>query len=261
MTDQRAIDLSVDVDGTPEEVWEAIATGPGVSSWFIPTRIEGRAGGEVAMDFGGYGTETGSVTAWEPHRRFVYATGGERPLAYEWLVEARDGGRCTVRLVNSGFGAGEEWDGDFDGMSGGWRIFLESLRLHLAHFRGRQARATVPTVVLAGPNQRAWASLCTALGIAEDLTPGQRLVTSGDAPPLSGTVVRADRSATTSVVHVLLDGEQGKGFIAAEGGGDQVACSLYLYRYDEPSGPADPWTPWLTDRFPPMDAPLPGSSA
>ena len=50
MTDQRAIDLSVDVDGTAEEVWEAIATGPGVSSWFIPTRIEGRPGGEVAMD-------------------------------------------------------------------------------------------------------------------------------------------------------------------------------------------------------------------
>ena len=29
---------------------------------------------------------------------------------FGWLVEAADGGSCIVRLVNSGFGSGGQWD-------------------------------------------------------------------------------------------------------------------------------------------------------
>ena len=45
---RRSVQVEVEVPGTPEEVWQAIATGPGISSWFVPTRSEerGRAGGE-----------------------------------------------------------------------------------------------------------------------------------------------------------------------------------------------------------------------
>ena len=35
--------------GTPEEVWQAIATGPGISSWFVPTEFEERDGKPVAV--------------------------------------------------------------------------------------------------------------------------------------------------------------------------------------------------------------------
>ena len=42
---RRWVQSEVEVPGTPEEVWDAIATGPGVSSWFFPTEIEGREGG------------------------------------------------------------------------------------------------------------------------------------------------------------------------------------------------------------------------
>ena len=195
MSDSRSIDLSVEVPGTPEEVWETIATGPGITSWFIPMEIDGRVGGEVTMDFGDFGMEKATVTAWEPPSRVVFESGGERPLAYEWLVEARDGGTCVVRLVNSGFGAGEEWDADFDGMTGGWKIFLESLRLQLTHFRGRRARLVIPTVMLAGPNQVAWSQLCEAVGIGEDLSTGDRLATRGDGvPELAGTVAGTIRN-------------------------------------------------------------------
>ena len=34
---RRSVTVEVEVPGTPEEVWQAIATGPGVSSWFVPT--------------------------------------------------------------------------------------------------------------------------------------------------------------------------------------------------------------------------------
>ena len=35
---RRSVQVEVEVPGTPEEVWQAIATGPGVSSWFVPSR-------------------------------------------------------------------------------------------------------------------------------------------------------------------------------------------------------------------------------
>lgn len=34
---RRSVEVEVEVPDTPEEVWQAIATGPGVSSWFVPT--------------------------------------------------------------------------------------------------------------------------------------------------------------------------------------------------------------------------------
>ena len=37
---RRSIQVEVEVPGTPEEVWQAIATGPGISSWFVPTEFE-----------------------------------------------------------------------------------------------------------------------------------------------------------------------------------------------------------------------------
>ena len=56
-------------------------------------------------------TVPGRVAAWEPPHRVLFAGAeGDEGLAFEWLVEARAGGSCVVRLVNSGFGSGAEWD-------------------------------------------------------------------------------------------------------------------------------------------------------
>ena len=44
MTDERSIELEIEVPGTPEEVWRAIATGPGISSWYVPHRVEEHEG-------------------------------------------------------------------------------------------------------------------------------------------------------------------------------------------------------------------------
>lgn len=259
-SETRTIDLAVAVPGTPKEVWDAIASGPGISSWFVPHTVDGRVGGQVTMNFGSYGTHTAVVTAWEPPRRIVIESGGDRPLAYEWLVEARDGGTCIVRLVNSGFGAGEDWDGDFDGMTDGWTIFLESLRLQLTHFRGSRAEAAVPTVMVPGPHAAAWATLCDALGIGTAFGAGDRLVTGGDGvPALAGNVATTiTLPRTTAYLLVLDEPVPGTAFVTAEGDGDQVAASAYLYLYG-PGGreAATEWSSWLTSRFP-APAPVTG---
>src|SRR5690606_2890190 len=90
---------------------------------------------------------------------------GAGGMAFEWLVEARDGGGCVVRLVNSGFGSGADWDAQYDGMAEGWKLFLFNLQLHLEHFRGRTATPMLPMASWPGPRERTWADLTGALGI------------------------------------------------------------------------------------------------
>ena len=100
---RRSIELEVEVPGTPEQVWEAIATGPGITAWFVPAEVDEREGGSVALDIMGNGmAPSGVVTAWDPPRRFVYEEDGpfgpDSPrLATEWLVEARSARRQRIR--------------------------------------------------------------------------------------------------------------------------------------------------------------------
>lgn len=254
----RVIDLSVEVPGTPEEVWEAVATGPGITSWFIPHELEEREGGEIAMDFGSFGVEKATVTAWEPPHRAVFAGGPEgRVLAYEWTVEARDGGSCVVRLVNSGFGPGEDWDADYDGMSLGWRLFLANLRLHRTHFAGRRARSIVPMGMTPGPHDTAWQQVCASLGVPVGLAAGDAFATSAPgAPALTGRVdeVLAVPGRLTAYVVVTQEPAPGTGILAVEGAGEQVMVSFYQYRYGPDAAPPahvdDDWTPWFAAHHP-----------
>jgi uncharacterized protein YndB with AHSA1/START domain len=254
---ERVIDLSVDVPGNPEQVWDAIATGPGITSWFIPHEVEERQGGTVRKDFGpGIGQVTGTVTSWEPPSRVVFDGEGDGALAHEWLVEARDGSSCVVRLVVSGFGSGADWDAQYDGLSSGWQIFLHNLRLYLTHFAGQHGRAIIPTKVTAGPKEAAFARLCAAVGLPADLREGDRLQAAGPGvPALSGTVedVVVTDSAHTYFL-VIEDPAPGTAFLAAEGTDDAVMISFYLYLFGEAGAAVkDEWTALLAERFPPPE--------
>ena len=85
----------ITLDATPEQVWEAIATGPGIDAWFMGrNRVEPREGGTTSMAIGEH-TEEATVTAWEPPRRFAYRAGSPEAaefMAFEWLVQGRDDG-------------------------------------------------------------------------------------------------------------------------------------------------------------------------
>ena len=70
---RRSVQVEVEVPGTPEEVWQVIATGPGISSWFVPAKFEERDGRPVAvtMNFGPGMESRAAVTAWDPPRMFA----------------------------------------------------------------------------------------------------------------------------------------------------------------------------------------------
>ena len=90
---RRSVQVEVEVPGTPEEVWQAIATGPGISSWFVPAEFEDRDGEPWAVQttFGPGSEARAGVTAWEPPRSDAGRGGrgvrreGERDHRAEWV--------------------------------------------------------------------------------------------------------------------------------------------------------------------------------
>jgi uncharacterized protein YndB with AHSA1/START domain len=167
--------FSVEVPGTPEQVWAAIATADGISSWFLPTDVEEREGGAIVVHMGETDSP-GIITGWDPPHRLEYAepewaalTGQDvdsvTPLVSEFLVEAQSGGTCVVRVVSSAFGTGADWEQEFmTDMEKNWVPFFENLRFYLAHFPGQRATTLEVAVDLAGPAGPVLEAMREALG-------------------------------------------------------------------------------------------------
>ncbi|MGH9038518.1 MAG: SRPBCC family protein [Acidimicrobiia bacterium] len=167
--------FSVEVPGTPEQVWAAIATADGISSWFLPTDVEEREGGAIVVHMGETDSP-GIITGWDPPNRLEYAepewatlsghdADSVTPLVSEFLVEAQSGGTCVVRVVSSAFGTGADWEQEFmTDMEKNWVPFFENLRFYLAHFPGRRATTLEVAADLAGPAGAVLAAMREALG-------------------------------------------------------------------------------------------------
>src|ERR1051325_2293488 len=115
---RRSISVEVEVPGTPEAVWQAIATGPGISAWFVPTEVEEREGGAVRSSFGPGMDSLSRITTWDPPHRFVADSrddlGPDDPtVATEWTVEAKAGGTCIVRVTHAWFLDDDRWDAQY----------------------------------------------------------------------------------------------------------------------------------------------------
>lgn len=259
--DERAIDLEIEVPGTPEQVWEAIATGPGISAWMHPTQVEERAGGRFSFDMGFGPNGTGVVAAWEPPHRFVqeveWKPSDERPggeLATEWLVEARSGGTCVVRMVMSGFGPGDDWDDELAGMAEGMQVALENLRIHLAHSAGRAGAWVRVFGTAPGGRDAGWAALTAALGL-DDAAEGARVSAAGPGvPPLAGVVERVFTGRWRRDVLLRTDSpDSGIAAVSVHGDAGFASVQLCLHGDDaaERAAREEPaWRAWMTDHFP-----------
>lgn len=177
----------VEIDASPEQVWDAITTGEGLDSWFMGrNEVDPGAGGAVRTAFGAYTPES-RIVAWEPGRRFVYRSSTAddgRFIAYEFRIEAREGG-AVLRIVSSGFIPGDDWEDEYDAMTKGGAMFLRTLAAYLAHFPGR---AATPLTVFGPPVSdwpRSWSAVHRALGL--------------DGPPTIGDRVRLDLEGTGPV--------------------------------------------------------------
>jgi uncharacterized protein YndB with AHSA1/START domain len=252
--------IEIEVPGTPEQVWEAIATGPGITAWFVPAEVDGREGGSVTT-YHGVGEEAASrevIRVWDPPRRLLAST--DEPwgiegvtLATEFLVEARTGGTCVVRIVASGFGD-KDWEQEMESYEHGWGLYLRNLRLYLTHFRGQACSPILVTGNAPGSQQEAWTAFRQDLGVGDPRV-GDRVSTGPGAPPLAGLV---EVVAEDTIMLRLEEPAPGMAFVGAFTWNDRVFTTVHAYLF----GGGSPeiaardqtaWDAWMDEHFPVAD--------
>ncbi|RIK45261.1 MAG: ATPase [Chloroflexi bacterium] len=256
----RSVQAEAEAPGTPEQVWEAIASGPGISSWFVPTELDQRVGGVTTSNFGP-GMETrATITTWEPPHRYIAESHGELgpdgpTVATEWVVEARDDGVCTVRVVHRWFTSTDDWDGQFEGHSYGWASFFRILALYLREFAGQAASQLQAQGFSSVPLEAAWATLTKPLGLAGSRV-GTRVAAQPGAPSFAGIVEWAGQPAWPNEYLVRLEQPApGIAHLFPMPMGEQVLLTtrLYLFGASAPviaAAAEASWHAWLEERLP-----------
>lgn len=257
---RRSIQVAVEVPGTPEEVWQAIATGPGISAWFVPAEFEEERDGKpvaVKLDFGPAMESRSVVTAWDPPRMFAREGAGwvpgSPPIGTEFSVEARAGGVCVVRVVQSLFASTDDWDGQLTGAEEGWPGIFRVLRLYLTHFRGQRSAIMQLMAPVPGTAAEAWATLTAALGL-NGVGDGQRWAVPAGVPALAGVVEFVSESPYGALLR-LDQPAPGTAALGTIEFGDAVMATLSFYLYGDQAAEnvarvTPLWQAWMQERFP-----------
>jgi uncharacterized protein YndB with AHSA1/START domain len=233
-----------EVPASPEDVWAAIATGPGIDSWFMGrNEVQEGDGGAVRTVFGEYAPEL-PITGWDPGRRLAYGSGPApdgRSIGYEFLIEGRAGGSTVLRAVTSGFLPGDDWAEEFEAMRLGGELYFATLVTYLTHFAGRFA---VPVTAL-GPPGTTWSRdrtlLCRALGLPGQAAPGDPAsLTAEDGQAVAGVVYFANAHAIGVLTPDAL-------YRFMRGFGRPVIAAHQLFGADaEPEEARQAWEAWLS---------------
>jgi hypothetical protein len=178
MAREFEIRREVELPATPEEVWEAVATGAGNEAWLFPNLID-----------------PGQAQVYDPPHRFVIRMEGEDGWfnSIEDVIEARGGATTVLRYVHSGIFT-DDWDDQYDAVDGHTDFYLHTLGQYLEHFKGRPVTYVgQPSSGIEGPEASgtpdAMETLRAALGVAGDARVGERVSADlGDAGKLEGVV-------------------------------------------------------------------------
>jgi len=255
---RRSVQVEVEVPGSPEEVWQAIATGPGISSWFVPTEVEGRVGGTFTANFGPGMESVSTISQWDPPRSFTKDGDGMSPdappVATEWIVEAKSGGTCVVRVVHSWFASTDEWDGQWEMMESGWNAYFDILRLKLSRFPGQPCAAFEWSGMGNGSESEVWAALIAPLGLT-DAAQGQEVRSCAGVPAFSGRVEVSGKGEEKYMMLQISEPGPGGCHLFAMPMGEQIYVSIRFFLFGDSAvaavAKAEPeWNRWLAVRFP-----------
>jgi len=270
-TGKRWVEMELLLPGTPEQVWEAVATGPGNAAWFVRGDIEPHVGGTFALDFGQGAVTSGEVTAWDPPHRFAYIERewqpGAPPVATEITITSRAGGQCVMRMVHSLFASSDDWDDQIEGFESGWPGFFVVLRAYLTHFAGAKAASFMAMSPASMNALTAWQCLGGTLDL-RDADVGEHRAAPAGPEPWSATVehvyqdaqqryvlLRVDAPAPgLALIGTLgpstnmgdIDAQLGKGALAT------VSVNRYVYGDDAEALAIDAerrWRDWLAATF------------
>jgi uncharacterized protein YndB with AHSA1/START domain len=192
MTHEFEVREEIELDATPEQVWDAIATGPGIDSWFMGrNEVEPKLGGRTRQQMGPQTAES-TITAWEPGKRLSYrgeAAPDGQFMAFEYLIEGRAGGSTVLRFVHSGV-LDDDWEEQYDALKVGDRMYLEKLAVYLKHFPGRTSSYNLFLVGTPDPDDdKVWNAFASAAGVDGSVSTGDEArITLPGLAPVEGVV-------------------------------------------------------------------------
>jgi uncharacterized protein YndB with AHSA1/START domain len=133
----RKVVKEVTIQAPVDVVWKALTDARELTQWFpLNARVTPGVGGSIWISWGDGAEGEAPITAWEPNRHFQWTESrGPVKIAIDFHLETR-GGATVVRLVQSGFGDGPEWDDEFHMVEGGWSYFMAHLQWYLERHRG-----------------------------------------------------------------------------------------------------------------------------
>ena len=241
--DTRTIDIDVDLDADAEVIWQALTTAKGIESWFAE-RAEASAGldAKVTIAWGDDYMGSSKIGAWEPgkHLQWIHQAAdenaGDTPMIVDFHISTTPGKGCRLRLVQSGFGVGDEWDEMYDAMNAGWGYFLQHLSFFLSHHLGKTRQMIGWKKPLPGPRAEAWKYLTGAGaglfgGIAEGDEVGSLTRLIGDGPLAQD--LRIIFNASGRVLGGVLPGlDDALLMFELEPGANDASLGVWLSMYD-----------------------------
>ncbi len=138
--ERRIIRDEIKTSASPQQAWEAWADPAKISQWFVD-RAEGKAeaGRDIKWFFDTFNLELSyKVLEAVPGERYAILWPGPMPPPgiLEVIIE-REQGQTLIRLVQSGFREGAEFDEEYEGVESGWHNALALLREYLENYFGQ----------------------------------------------------------------------------------------------------------------------------
>ena len=236
--EERRIEKEIEIAAPAEAVWKALTTGEGLTRWFpLEASVEPGAGGKITLSWGPEWQATSEITGWEPNRRFAWGTG--KPVRMEVTIEAR-GGKTIVRLVQSSFSTGADWENEFyDSTDYGWVFMLVNLRHYLERHAGVARGVAWPRVKAEMARTSIYERLAGRGGIlgdgaAKDLREGARYslrASTGEAWSGEVKFVREPRGFCVTVEQL----KDGLAWLTIEGGKPPHDVQLWFSTYGLPA--------------------------
>lgn len=223
----RTQEHEIVLEGTPEEVWRLLSEADGITRWFAP---EARVSdGKLWLSYGPGMEGEGKIHLSEPGKAFGWTESGAMPKVVEFFLEG-EGGKTRLRLVQSGFGEGAEFDNEYDAVNGGWRTYLSTLSFGLRRHKQDGCTQVAKMAMLPGKREDFIAKLSTLLGFATPL----------GTLPLGG-VYEADLGALGKVRGVRLEPEKAGYYLLTIEDWEDSLMGLFVEGFGEQQAVTQQW--------------------
>jgi hypothetical protein len=238
---------------TPEEIWHAVATGPGNLGWLYPMEIEPWEGGVVSRG-------PCTVATWDPPRQFACRREDDEgfSMVLTYLVEDGSGDGSTLRTTLHWVQEGDVdggWDTRTDAATEHAHFFHHTLGQYLRYFNGRAATYVEVGAPASSTSAGAFSVVRRGLGL-DGAVQGDVVAFAPPGAPLGAGVADAAVDYLSPHFIGLRTAETLYRFFGRNAWGGRVGMSLHAFGDPVDEGmEGKSWAGWLDDLF---SSPSPG---